>query len=288
MENDVSFGKVKLSVLLERKFGDMYSVGPDNKKLFVTVIGLARKEQADCPLTVTIVRDQGEDNNNTWIELKKIIVCAAEINLIQQKAIVFLKESDAKEQAGALKASSVAVSIARLMATTVLTAVAMPYVQSQHSTSSVVMVVVAETTPLMAGHIFRDFLISTHSKKLPIHESMKKIASGIAHKYVINFRMKDTISLAPFNGGIRHEWTRAINTNGGVSPRSVQRYIQCASDLVDTTFGGANVTVGDKALKRVASNVGPSLLKFNHGYQPITTSPEYQLLLQQTGMMSGW
>jgi hypothetical protein len=43
MENDESFGKVKLSVLLERKFGGKYSVFPYNKKLFVIVIGLARE-----------------------------------------------------------------------------------------------------------------------------------------------------------------------------------------------------------------------------------------------------
>jgi hypothetical protein len=43
MENDESFGKVKLIVLLERKFGDKFSVVPYNKKLFVTVIVLARE-----------------------------------------------------------------------------------------------------------------------------------------------------------------------------------------------------------------------------------------------------
>jgi hypothetical protein len=52
-------------------------------------------------------------------------------------------------------------------------------------------------------------------------------------------------------------------------------------------LGGANVTVRDKVLKRVASNVGPSLVKYKHGRQLIVTSPEDQLLLQQTGMMSG-
>jgi hypothetical protein len=38
MKNDESFGKVKVSILLERKFGDKFSVVPYNKKLFVTVI----------------------------------------------------------------------------------------------------------------------------------------------------------------------------------------------------------------------------------------------------------
>jgi hypothetical protein len=37
-ENEQSLGKVKLSVLLERKFGDKFIVVPYNKKLFVTVM----------------------------------------------------------------------------------------------------------------------------------------------------------------------------------------------------------------------------------------------------------
>jgi hypothetical protein len=65
MEKDESFGKVNLSVLLERKFGDKYSVAPYNKKLFVTVIGLSREDQADCPLPATLVRDQGEEKRRT-------------------------------------------------------------------------------------------------------------------------------------------------------------------------------------------------------------------------------
>jgi hypothetical protein len=63
-ENEQSLGKAKLSVLLDRKFGDKFSVVPYNKKLFVTVIGLAREDQADCPLPSTLVQDQGEDKNN--------------------------------------------------------------------------------------------------------------------------------------------------------------------------------------------------------------------------------
>jgi hypothetical protein len=43
LENYESFGEAKLSVLLERKFGDMFIVVPYSKKLFVTVIGLARR-----------------------------------------------------------------------------------------------------------------------------------------------------------------------------------------------------------------------------------------------------
>jgi hypothetical protein len=175
MENDESFGKVKLIVLLESKFGEFFSVVPCNKKLFVTVIGLAREEQADCPLPATLVRDQGEDKNKKWMDLKKSVVRAAEITFMQQKAIDFLKETAAKERAGALKAASKSVSIATITTTTsVMTTVATPFLQSQQSTSSVVTVVAAATTPLMAGQIFRDLLISTRIKKLPIHESIKK------------------------------------------------------------------------------------------------------------------
>jgi hypothetical protein len=90
---------------------------------------------------------------------------------------------------------------------------------------------------------------------------LKKIASHIAYEYTMNFRAKHTIYFAPFNGGTRKEWTRAIKTNGGISPISVQRYTQHASDLVDTSLGDANVNVRDEVLKRVASNVGPSLVK---------------------------
>jgi hypothetical protein len=77
MENGESFGKARLSVLLERKFGDKFIVVPYNKKLFVTVIGLAREEQADCPLLATLVRDQGKDKKKKWMDLKKSVVRAA-------------------------------------------------------------------------------------------------------------------------------------------------------------------------------------------------------------------
>jgi hypothetical protein len=103
----------------------------------------------------------------------------------------------------------------------------------------------------------------------------------------MNFRLNDTISFDTLNGGKRHEWTRAIKTKGGVYPRSVQHYTQRASGFVENYLGDANLTVRDKVLKRVASNVGPSLVKYKHGRQLIVTSPEDQLLLQQTGMMSG-
>jgi hypothetical protein len=179
-----------------------------------------------------------------------------------------------------LTAATATVSIETVTTTTTTTV-------SQQSTSSVVTVVAAATTPLMAGHIFWDFLISLLCKKLPMHDSIKKITSHIAHEYTMNFRVKDKISFAPFNGWKRQEWTRDINTKGVSSPRYVQRYTQRASSFVDNSLGDANLTVRNEVFKQVASNVGPSLVKYKHGCQLIFTSPEDQLLLQQTGMMSG-
>jgi hypothetical protein len=92
-----------------------------------------------------------------------------------------------------------------------------------------------------------------------------KIASHIAHEYTIFFWLKDTISFAPFNGGKRQEWTRAIKTRGGVSPRSLQRYTQRASGFVENSLGDENLTVRDEVFKRVESNVGPSFVKYKHG-----------------------
>jgi hypothetical protein len=66
---------------------------------------------------------------------------------------------------------------------------------------------------------------------------------------------------------------------GGVSPRYVQSYTQRASDLVDNSLGDTNDTARDAVLKRVVSNVGPSLVKYKHGRQLIFTYPEDQLLL---------
>jgi hypothetical protein len=165
-ENEQSLGKVKLSALLERKFGDMFSVVPYNKKLFVTVIGLAREEQADCPLPATLVRDEDEDKNKKWMDFKKSVILAAEITFKEQKAIDFLKEAAANERAESLRAVTAAVSIEPVTTTTTV---------SQQSNTSVVTVVSAATTPLMDGHIFRDFLISVRCKKLPIHDNIKKL-----------------------------------------------------------------------------------------------------------------
>jgi hypothetical protein len=113
-----------------------------------------------------------------------------------------------------------------------------------------------------------------------------KIASHIVHEYTMNFWVKDKISCVPFNGGKRYEWPCVIKTKGAVSPRSVQRYMQRARILVDSTLCGANVMVHDELLKHMESYVVPSLVKYKHGRQLIVTSPEDQLLLQQTGMMS--
>jgi hypothetical protein len=75
-----------------------------------------------------------------------------------------------------LKAASAEVSIATATTTTaVLTTVVTLSVHSQQQTSSVGLVGSTATTPLIPDQIFHDFLISTRSKKLPIHERMKKI-----------------------------------------------------------------------------------------------------------------
>jgi hypothetical protein len=100
-----------------------------------------------------------------------------------------LKEAAAKEREELLTAASAIISIETEMTTTIV---------SQQSASS-------DVTPLMAGHIFQDLLISLRCKKLPIHDSIKKIASHIAHVYTMNFRVRDKISFAPFNGGKRQE-----------------------------------------------------------------------------------
>jgi hypothetical protein len=198
------------------------------------------------------------------MDLKKSVIRAAEITFKQQKAIDFLKEAAAKERAESLTAATTTASIETVTTKTTV---------SKQSTSSVVTVVAAATTPSMAGHIFRDFLISIHCKKLPIHDSIKIIASHIAHEYTMNLRVKDKISFAPFNGGKRQEWTRAVKTKGGSLPRSVQRYAQRASGFVDNSLGDANLAVRNEVFKRVASNVGPGLVKYKHGRQLIATSP---------------
>jgi hypothetical protein len=49
----------------------------------------------------------------------------------------------------------------------------------------------------------------------------------------------------------------------------------------------SNVLARDEILKRVSSNDDISLVMYKHGLRLLVTNPEDQLLLQQTGMMSG-
>jgi hypothetical protein len=79
---------------------------------------------------MTLDRDQCDEKNKKCMDLKKSIVCAAEITLMQEKAIDFLKESADKKRAEALKAARTEFSIATMMmTTTVLTTVANPSLQ---------------------------------------------------------------------------------------------------------------------------------------------------------------
>jgi hypothetical protein len=59
------------------------------------------------------------------------------------------------------------------------------------------------------------------------------------------------------------------------------------SDAVSETAAESNLLVRDEVLKRVPSNVGPSLVMYKHESQLLVTNPEDQLLLQKTSMMSG-
>jgi hypothetical protein len=51
---------------------------------------------------------------------------------------------------------------------------------------------------------------------------------------------------------------------GGSLTPPVQRYTQRASGFVDNSLSDANITVRDEVFKQVASNVGPSLVKYKH------------------------
>jgi hypothetical protein len=90
MENPEFFIKVNLSSLIEKKFGDKFRVVVYNEKRLVTVVGLAREEQEDCPLAANIVRGKNcDEKKQKWIELKKISTSAAKITLMQAKALTF-------------------------------------------------------------------------------------------------------------------------------------------------------------------------------------------------------
>jgi hypothetical protein len=137
--------------------------------------------------------------------------------------------------------------------------------------------------PLLVGRIFRDFLLSTRQKKTPIPEKIKKLGGIIAHEYTMHFHVKDSVSPVPFHGGKIQIWNRAIQKKGGNSPR----YTWGAYDHVRNTVEGSSMLVPDEEFKWAASYVGPILVTYKHESQLIVTSPEYQLLLQQTSMMSG-
>jgi hypothetical protein len=96
METEESFGKVKLSVLLEKKFGYKFIL---QQEAVCDSDWTGAQRAANCPLPATLVRDQGEDKDKKWMDLKKSVVRAAEITAMQEKAIDFLKEAAAKERA---------------------------------------------------------------------------------------------------------------------------------------------------------------------------------------------
>jgi hypothetical protein len=99
--------KVKLSSSIENKCGNKFRVVVYNKKRFVMVVGLAREEQADCPLAATIVRDKNcDEENKKWIELKKSITTAAKITLMQEKALMFLSEAEIRKIAEAMSTTN--------------------------------------------------------------------------------------------------------------------------------------------------------------------------------------
>jgi hypothetical protein len=100
-------------------------------------------------------------------------------------------------------------------------------------------------------------------------------------------RLKYSVTLVPRKEGLRQRCTHTIQTKGGISPRSVQRYTQRVSDTASETVAESNVLVRDDVLKCVSSNVGPHLVTYKHGCQILVTNPEDQLLIQQTEMMSG-
>jgi hypothetical protein len=79
------------------------------------------------------------------MDLKKSVVRAAEITAMQEKAIDCLKEVTAKELSEVFRTASAAFSIETFTTTTKV---------SHQSTSSVVTVVAAAPTPLIAGQIF--------------------------------------------------------------------------------------------------------------------------------------
>jgi hypothetical protein len=82
-------------------------------------------------------------------------------------------------------------------------------------------------------------------------------------------------------------WADILCMSIQCTPRSVERYTRKSCGHGRNTVDGSNALVRDELFKRAALDVGSSLVKYKHGRQLIVTSSEDQLLLQQTGMMSG-
>jgi hypothetical protein len=95
--------KAELISLIEKKFANKFWVVVYNKKLFLTVVGLEREDQADCLLAVTILHDKNcDDEHKTWIELKKSSTKAAKITLMQEKALTFLSNTAIQKRSEAI------------------------------------------------------------------------------------------------------------------------------------------------------------------------------------------
>jgi hypothetical protein len=96
--------------------------------------------------------------------------------------------------------------------------------QQQTSITATATINAASIDPLLAGQVFHDFLFTSRHQKTPIHDKLKKLGGHIAHEFTIVFDVKDGVTLVSWKGGLRQRWTRTIQTKGGLSPRSVQRY----------------------------------------------------------------
>jgi hypothetical protein len=159
--------------------------------------------------------------------------------------------------------------------------------QQQNSITVTATINVTSIDPLLAEKFFRDFLFTYQHKKKTIHDKLKHFGGYISHEFTMMFRVKDSVTLVSWKEGPGKRWTRTIQKRFGISPRLVRRYTRRPSDAVSEIVALSNVLVRDEVQKRVTSSVGPSLVTYNHGRQLLVTNPEDQLLLQQTGMMSG-
>jgi hypothetical protein len=89
-EDKKEFQKLKLSSLIEKRFGDKFRMVKYNKKLYITVVGMSREEHGDCPLPATMVKSI----EKKWIGLNNSIVAAAGVAIMQQKALDILEAGD--------------------------------------------------------------------------------------------------------------------------------------------------------------------------------------------------